>query len=277
MKIDSIRMDHLRMPLKSAFETSFGRSVSRDCILVRVKSEGIEGIGECAADWDPGYSCETVGTSWHILEEFILPAILGKDFSHPQDLQSQLAFIRGHRMAKAAVEMALWDLYGKQNNKTLRELLGGTREQVEVGVSVGIQQDPKSLVETVSRYIEQGYRRIKIKIKPGRDVADAQAVRSAFPDIRLQVDANSAYTLENASQLLPLDDLNLLLIEQPLAEDDLWDHHKLQKIFHTPICLDESILSLQHARQALEMQSCRVINIKAGRVGGLWEGKQIHD
>ncbi len=277
MKIEQIDMYHLRMPLKSPFETSFGRSITRDCLLLRVYADGIEGFGECAADWDPGYSSETVGTSWHILEEFIFPAVKRVDISSPSDFPQVVAFIRGNRMAKAALEMALWDIYGKQLGKSLKELLGGKKERVEVGVSVGIQKDPATLVNTVSKYIEDGYRRIKIKIKPGRDVQDTQAVRSAFPQIRLQVDANSAYKLEDAQGLLPLDDLNLLLIEQPLDEEDLWDHHKLQKQFRTPICLDESILSKQHARQALEMGSCRVINIKAGRVGGLWEGKQIHD
>jgi O-succinylbenzoate synthase len=173
--------------------------------------------------------------------------------------------------------MALWDLIGKREGKSLRAILGGVREKVDVGVSVGLQESPAALVEAVGNYIAQGYRRVKIKIKPGRDVGDAQAVRKAFSDLRLQVDANSAYTLENARVLKPMDDLSLLLIEQPLDEDDLWDHHKLQKQFQTPICLDESILSPRHARQAIEMEACRVINIKAGRVGGLSQGIAIHD
>ncbi len=277
MRIEKIVMDHLRMPLKSAFETSFGRSINRDCLLLRVYDDGLEGIGECAADWDPGYSSETVGTSWVILEQFILPIVLGVDFNMPQDLQKQLASIRGHRMAKAALEMALWDLYGKQMQMPLKELLGGVKDRVDVGVSVGIQNTTPELVETVSKFLEDGYQRIKLKIKPARDIEDVKAVRFTFPKIRLQVDANSAYTLADTERLLPLDELNLLLIEQPLDEEDLWDHHKIQKLFHTPICLDESILSVQHARQALEMQSCRVINIKAGRVGGLTEAKKIHD
>jgi o-succinylbenzoate synthase len=180
-------------------------------------------------------------------------------------------------MAKAGLEMALWDLQGKREGKSLPELLGGTRPQVDVGVSVGLQASPAALAERVGRYLADGYRRVKIKIKPGRDVADAAAVRRAYPDLRLQVDANSAYTLETAAALQPLDDLGLLLIEQPLSEDDLWDHRLIQARFHTPICLDESILSVRHARQALEMGSCRVINIKAGRVGGLSEAVAIHD
>ena len=180
-------------------------------------------------------------------------------------------------MAKAGLEMALWDLRGKQEGCSLSQLLGGVRQQVEVGVSVGLQETPAALTQVVEGYLAQGYRRIKIKIKPGRDLGDAQAVRWAFPDLRLQVDANSAYTLQTAEALLPLDELGLLLIEQPLMEDDLWDHHHLQKRFDTPICLDESILSARHARQALEMGACRIINIKAGRVGGLSQAAAIHN
>ncbi len=277
MKIDEIEMMHLRMPLRSPFETSFGRSVTRDCILLVVKADGLEGYGECVADWEPGYSSETVGTSWHILQEFILPQVHQAEFAHPSDLREKVQWIRGHRMAKAGLEMALWDLYGKQNQKSLKELFVGTYSKVQVGVSVGVQESPTKLVEVVENYLRQGYQRIKLKIKPGRDVEDVKSVRKAFPELHLQVDANSAYTLETASVLFPLDDLNLLLIEQPLDEEDLWDHHLLQKQLKTPLCLDESILSLRHAQQALEMQACRIINIKAGRVGGLTEAIAIHD
>lgn len=277
MKIEQIDVLHLRMPLRSAFETSFGRSITRDCLLLIVKADGIEGYGECVADWEPGYSSETVGTEWHILQEFILPAVIGAEFEHPREFRGKVGWIRGHRMAKAGLEMALWDLYGKQTGQSLKTLLGGNLARVEVGVSVGVQESPQKLVEVVEGYLAQGYRRVKLKIKPGRDVEDVKAVRKAFPTLRLQVDANSAYTLANAQTLKPLDDLNLLLIEQPLEEEDLWDHHFLQKDFNTPICLDESILSLQHARQALEMGACRIINIKAGRVGGLAEAVAIHD
>jgi O-succinylbenzoate synthase len=180
-------------------------------------------------------------------------------------------------MAKAGLEMAYWDLMGKQQGKSLKEMLGGHHDKVEVGVSVGLQESPKDLLRVVNGYLQQGYNRIKIKIKPGRDIGDVKVVRDAFPDIRLQVDANSAYTLETALALSPLDGMNLLLIEQPLAEDDLWEHSILQRRFITPICLDESILSLRHARAALEMGACRIINIKAGRVGGLSQAMAIHD
>lgn len=277
MRIDRITLHHLRMPLVSPFETSFGRVTARECILVEVDSEGLAGYGECVADYAPGYAYETAGTAWHVLSEFLCPALLGKDVDGPRDFRARAAGVRGHPMAKASVEMALWDLLGKRQGRSLRELLGGERERVDVGVSVGLQDSPAALVETVGHYLEQGYRRIKIKIKPGRDVGDAQAVRAAFPDIRLQVDANSAYTLETADVLLPLDDLDLLLIEQPLFEDDIWDHRRLQARLRTAICLDESIHSLRHARYAAEMNACRIINIKAPRVGGLTEAVAVHN
>ena len=277
MKIDAITLRHLRMKLRSPFETSFGRIQTRDCVLLEVSSEGLVGYGECVADRDPGYSYETVQTAWHILSDFLIPAILGKDIERPQELGKELDFVRGHLMAKGGLEMALWDLMGKRQGRSLQDLLGGKLPQVDVGVSIGIQDSPSELAKVVESYLAQGYQRIKIKIKPGRDVPEAQAVREAFPDLKLQVDANSAYTLESAQALSPLDDLNLLLIEQPLAEDDLWDHSKLQARFRTPLCLDESILSVRHARQAIEMGACRVINIKAGRVGGLTQSAAIHD
>ncbi len=277
MKITEVTLRHVSMPLRSPFETSFGRSEARDCLLLEAHAGDLTGYGECVADRDPGYSEETVQTAWHILSDFILPAVLGKDLQSAHDLQQRIDFVRGNRMAKAGLEMALWDLLGKSQGRSLRELLGGQRTKVDVGVSVGLQDSPATLVKVVEGYLKQGYRRIKIKIKPGRDVGDARSVRQAFPDLRLQVDANSAYLLETAGALLPLDELSLLLIEQPLSEDDLWDHSQLQKQFKTAICLDESILSARHARQALEMGACRIINIKAGRVGGLNEGKLIHD
>jgi O-succinylbenzoate synthase len=277
MKIERLCLYHLRMPLVAPFETSFGRIDTRDCILIEINSEGLSGFGECVADRDPGYSSETSGTAWHILNDFVIPEILGKNIPTPGDFQERVAGIRGNAMAKAGVEMALWDLAGKREGHSLFNLLGGRRAQVAVGVSVGIQASPAALVDVVEAYLQQGYRRIKIKIKPGRDVEDARRLRAAFPQVLLQVDANSAYTLEAAAALLPLDELDLLLIEQPLAEDDLWDHSRLQAKFRTPICLDESILSARHARQALEMRACRVVNIKAGRVGGLSQAVAIHD
>ncbi|MDD2921386.1 MAG: o-succinylbenzoate synthase [Anaerolineales bacterium] len=277
MKIESITLNHIRMPLVSPFETSFGREVERECVIVAIRSEGLTGYGECVATRDPGYNYETTGTAVHILKDFIAPLILGQDVQDADDFQRRVAGIRGHNLAKAGVEMALWDLLGKRENKSHRELFGGAREKVAVGVSIGIQESAPRLVKSAADYIKQGYQRVKIKIKPGRDVADASAVRKEFPNIRLQVDANSAYTLDDAKILKPLDALNLLLIEQPLFEDDIWDHHKLQEEFSTPICLDESITSPRHARYAIEMKACRVINIKAGRLGGLSQGVMTHD
>jgi o-succinylbenzoate synthase len=277
MKIEIITLNHLSMPLVSPFETSFGRSIDRECLLITIQAEGIIGYGECVADRDPGYSYETTGTAWHIIKDFISPVLLGKEVTDAFDFQHKVESIRGHHLAKAGVEMALWDWKGKREGKSLKQLLGGARGKVDVGVSVGIQDSPDILVKTVGAYLSQGYGRIKIKIKPGRDVGDASAVRKAFPKIKLQVDANSAYSLETSDSLLPMDDLNLLLIEQPLYEDDIWEHHYLQEKFRTPICLDESIITVRHARAALDMDSCRIINIKAGRVAGLSQAVAIHD
>ncbi len=277
MKIDQITLYYLRMPLVAPFETSFGRVDTRDCILIEAKAEGLVGWGECVADRDPGYAWETCGTAWHILTEFLLPEILGKEIRDAAEFQQRVAHVRGHQMAKAGVEMALWDLQGQAQGSPLYQLLGGSRTRVDVGVSVGLQESPEALVRTVDAYLSQGYRRVKLKIKPGRDVSEVQAVRERYPDLRLQVDANSAYTLDTAASLLPLDDYDLLLIEQPLAEDDLWDHAKLQEGFRTPLCLDESITAPRHARQALEMGACRIVNIKQGRVGGISQGVAIHD
>ena len=277
MKIESITLQHISMPLVAPFETSFGRETDRQCILLTLHAEGLTGYGECVASRDPGYNYETTGTAWHILKEFVAPLILGQDVQDAQDFQKRVDGIRGHHLAKAGVEMALWDLLGKRDGKSLKEMFGGTRDRVEVGVSIGIQESADALVRTVQSYLEKGYRRVKIKIKPGREIEETSAVRRAYPDLRLQVDANSAYTLETAGPLKPLDDLDLLLIEQPLYEDDIWDHRKLQAEFKTPICLDESVVSPRHARYALEMQACKIINIKPARVGGLSQGIMIHD
>jgi len=277
MKIDRVTLYHLRMPLKSPFTTSFGTTRDRECILIEAEAEGFLGYGECVADRDPGYSYETSKTAWHMMSDFLIPALLNTEISTPQAFRDRLGFVRGHPMAKAGLEMAVWDLFGKMSVRSLKAMLGGTAERVKVGVSIGIQESPEALVRVVADYLTQGYGRIKIKIKPGHDVRETLAVRKEYPDLPMQVDANSAYTLETALALTPLDDLDLLLIEQPLAEDDLWDHHLLQQGFKTPICLDESILSVRHARQALDMGACRVVNIKAGRVGGLSEAAAIHD
>jgi len=277
MKIESITLHHLSMLLTAPFETSFGRETDRQCILITLESEGLKGYGECVASREPGYSYETVGTAWHILKDFVAPLLLGQDVTDAHDFQHRVGRIRGHHLAKAGLEMAIWDLLGKRDGKSLKELFGGEKDKVEVGVSIGIQESAEAMLRTVESFLEKGYRRVKIKIKPGREVEETTLIRSKYPDLRLQVDANSAYTLETATALKPLDNLSLLLIEQPLFEDDIWDHRKLQADFKTAICLDESILSQRHARYALEMEACRNINIKPGRVGGLSQGIMIHD
>ncbi len=277
MKIDSITLYPLQMPLVTHFETSFGRIQNRECVIVKIQSEGLTGWGECVADHDPGYSYETTGTVLHILQDFLVPLLWGQDLQDALHFQRLVAPVRGHHLAKAGLEMAIWDLTAQRANQSLAQLFGATRSSVEVGVSVGLQDTPADLLQRVNAYLQDGYRRVKLKIKPGRDVSEAAIIRAAHPDLKLQVDANSAYTLQTAAALQPLDDLNLLLIEQPLYEDDIWDHRLLRQNLRTPICLDESVTSPRHARYALEMQACDIINIKPGRVGGLSQALQIHD
>ncbi len=277
MRIHSAEIRQLRMRLQSPFETSFGVEIDRECLVLCLEADGLQGWGECVADRNPGYCYETTGTAWHILTEFMLPAVLQHEIPNPGDLRQLLGGIRGHPLARAAIEMALWDLHGRAQGRSLSQLFGGQRRKVEVGVSVGIQKDVPELLRVVRSYLSDGYARVKLKIKPGRDLAETAAVRKAFPDLRLQVDANSAYTLESAGVFRGMDDLGLLLIEQPLAEDDLIDHARLQSQLRTPLCLDESILSARHARQALEIDACRVINLKPARVGGYAEAIDIHD
>lgn len=277
MKIEKIQLNHLVMPLVSHFETSFGRITTRDCIVIQIYSEGLIGLGECVADHNPGYTYETSGTAWHILCEFLIPTIIGNSFTNPEESMIKVSGVRGHLMAKAGLEMALWDLMGKSKETSLRELIKGEKKNIKVGVSVGLQDSDIEAEKVVGKYLMEGYERIKLKIRPGCDVKYVQHIRKVFPEILLQVDANSAYSMETAKNLLELDPLNLLMIEQPLYEDDLWEHHKLQKLLKTPICLDESIISARHARAAVEMGACGIINIKAGRVGGLSEAVAVHD
>jgi len=277
LRPDAIEVRLVEMPLRSPFETSFGVEHHRQCVLIRLRGDGWEGWGECVAGSSPGYSYETTSTAWHILVDFLLPALFREPLGGIDRYVERVAGVRGHPMARAAVEMALWDAQGRIEDKSLRELLGGRASRVPVGVSVGIQANPDTLVEVVGRYVDAGYRRVKLKIKPGRDHGDVEAVRRAFPDLRLQVDANSAYRLEEAATLQALDEFHLLMIEQPLDEDDLIDHSQLQRILKTPLCLDESLLSARHARQALEIGACRILNLKAGRLGGLSEAIAAHD
>ena len=277
MTIERVEMRHIRMPLLSPFETSFGVEDDREALVLRLWADGLEGWGECVAGAFPGYSYETVGTAWHALEAFFLPAVVGQPIDGVGEYRSLIERYKGHPQARAGLELAVWDLLGKATSKSLQSLLGGEAKRVPVGVSIGIQPDAERLVRVAGEYLDQGYRRIKVKIKPGRDLEEVRAMRRAFPRIALQVDANSAYTLDDSDRLRGLDDFDLLLIEQPLAEDDLIDHARLQAEMQTALCLDESILSTRHARQALDIGACRVINIKPARVGGLAEARAIHD
>ncbi len=265
------------MRLCSPFRTSFGVEQDRDCIILCLQGDGIEGWGECVASSFPGYNYETVGTAWHILKDFFIPTILGKAIADIQHYRDGIAHYRGHNLARAGLEMALWDLLGKAKGQSLATLFKGERERVPVGVSIGLKEDEQTLLDVVSDYINSGYKRVKLKIKPGQDVEVVSPVRRAFPELMLQVDANSAYHLSDAPIFQAMDDINLVLIEQPLAEDDIIDHRELQKQLKTALCLDESILCLRHARQAIALGSCKIINIKPARVGGLSEAIQIHD
>lgn len=277
MRIEALEIRLVEMTLRTPFTTSFGTQVARPCLIVRLQAEGAEGWGECVAGDGPWYSYETVETAWHVLLSFIAPAVVGEEVPDAADLWRRLARIRGHRMAIAAVEQALWDAQGRARGTPLAQLLGGTRSETPSGVSLGIQDSPAKLVDLVARHVGQGYRRIKLKIGPGQDLPFVAAVRERFPDILLSVDANSAYTLADTAHLRELDAFNLLMIEQPLADEDIVDHATLQRELRTAICLDEAICTPDDARHALALGSCKIINIKPGRVGGLLRSMQIHD
>jgi O-succinylbenzoate synthase len=281
VRIERIELRLLRLPLVRFFETSFGRIHDRSFVIVTVHGEGASGIGECVADANPFYSAETTRTAWHIIAEFIAPAVLGVRFAHPRALFAALRGIRGHNMAKAAVEMAAWDLYARQQGRPLCELLGGDpatiASGIASGVSIGIQDSLDQLEERVAAELADGYRRIKIKIKPGWDIDAVARLRGRFPDIALMVDANAAYTLADADHLAALDRFDLMMIEQPLDYDDVADHAALQRAIRTPICLDESLHSVKLAAEAIQAGACRIINIKPGRVGGHAQSIAMHD
>ena len=277
IQIDGVEIRLIRLPLLEPFETSFGKIDSRLVFLLCLKADGLKGWGEVVASEEPRYSYETVSTAFHVIRDFFGPALLTEPMRDLDDLAKRLAPFRGHNMAKAGLELAFMDLLAQTKQQSLSALIRGERERVAVGVSLGIQPTVARLLERVDRYLNLGYQRIKLKIKPGWDLDVVSQVRQAHPDILLSVDANSAYTLADQDHLKKLDDFNLLMIEQPLQNDDLVDHAKLQKVLNTSICLDESIVSQRHAKAALELQSCRVINIKVGRVGGYSEALGIHD
>ena len=281
MRIERIELRLLRLPLVRFFETSFGRIHERPFILVTVEGEGMAGVGECVADANPYYCSETTGTAWHIIAEFVAPLVLGRAFAHPREIFPALHGIRGHNMAKAAVEMAAWDLFARQQDRPLCRVLGGSDALIDTGiasgVSIGIQDSIDELLERVEAELAAGYRRIKIKIKPGWDVAAVEAVRARFGRIPLMVDANAAYHLNDAAHLARLDAFDLMMIEQPLDYDDVIEHAKLQARIRTPICLDESLHSPKAAAEAIDAGACRIINIKPGRVGGHGQSIAMHD
>ena len=277
MKIERVEVRELALPLRHPFETSFGRTTRKEFLLVSVSAGGVTGYGECVADADPYYLPETIGTVGHVLQDFLVPLLFAADVGHPREVLPALARVRGHEMAKAALEMAVWELWARRDGVPLSRVLGGDRETIDAGVSVGLQEDEATLVRKVEVEVAAGYRRIKIKIKPGRDRGLVRALRARFGPIPLMVDANSAYTLDDVGLLREMDDAGLMMIEQPLAWNDIVDHAALQRELRTPICLDESIRSADDARHALDLGACRVINIKAGRVGGFAASLAVHD
>jgi o-succinylbenzoate synthase len=277
MRIDRVELRLLRLPLVHFFETSFGRSYDRAFLLVIVEGGGERGYGECVAEDNPFYSSETTETAWHVIREFLAPRVIGVEFDHPRAIFPALRGIRGHNMAKAGIEMAAWDLYARQRGVPLSQALGGTRTRIASGVSIGIQDSFDQLLQKIETELEAGYQRIKIKIKPGWDVNTVAAVRQRFGSIPLMVDANAAYSLDDAAHLAGLDAFDLMMIEQPLDYDDITDHARLQRSIRTPICLDESIKTVHAARDAIDAGACRIINIKPGRVGGHAESIRLHD
>lgn len=277
MKIESITLREVQMQLNAPFETSFGVSHHRRIILVEAVCDGASGWGEVTASETPGYNSETTDTAWHVISDFIAPALIGKSVASASECPALFSSIRGHEMAKSGVENAVWDAEARLKKVPLSKLLGGSLTEIASGVSLGIRENPASLVRRVEEELRSGYQRIKLKIKPGKDLDYVAAVRKQFPDILLSVDANSAYRLEDAAHLAKLDAHRLLMIEQPLSWDDIYAHSKLQAQLKTAICLDECINNARHALTAIELKACRIINIKLGRVGGHTEAKRVEE
>ena len=276
MIIQSIELREIRLPLLHFFETSFGRTTERRIVLARLTdANGVEGWGECTAGEGPFYSDEWTDSAWSTLVEVLAPMVLRQHIESATDAFSLMKPVRGHRMAKATIETACWDLEAKSAGVPLWKHLGGTRTEVSSGVSIGIQDTPEILLEKIRKEVDAGYQRIKIKIKPGWDLNIVERVRKEFPDIRLMGDANSAYKLSDVALFQQLDQFNLMMLEQPLAHDDIFDHATLQRQIKTPVCLDESIRSAEDASHAICLGSCKIINVKLGRVGGHSEAKRI--
>lgn len=277
MTIETIVVRELRMCLKAPFETSFGVTQNRRILLVEVIVDGVSGWGEVTATESPSYNSETTDTAWHIISDFIVPRLIGQQLDSASQSASLLATIRGHQMAKAGVENALWDAEAQLRGLSLAKLLGGTRDEIVCGVSLGLRDTPEALVRRVEEELCSGYQRIKVKIKLDKDLEYISAVRKRFPDILLSVDANSAYELKDVDHLKKMDESNLLMMEQPLQWDDIYSHRKLQEKIRTAICLDECINNAAQALAAIEVGACRIINLKLGRVGGHTSARQVHD
>jgi o-succinylbenzoate synthase len=277
MKLEAITLREIQMPLVHFFETSFGRIYSRRILLLTAHCDGIDGWGECVAGEDPFYSSEWIETAWPVIQHYLAPAVLGRTVESARESVQWMAKVRGHQMAKAAIENALWDAEAQQKQQPLWKLLGGSRREIQCGVSIGIQDSVEQLLEKIETELTAGYRRIKVKVKPGWDVNVMERIRSRWSEIMLSCDANSAYTLDEVEHLRKFDQFNLLMIEQPLWNDDIYYHARLQRELRTAICLDESIRHVRDAAAAIETGACRIINIKVGRVGGFTEAKKIHD
>lgn len=277
MKVEGVELIRIAMPLKGPFRTSFGVETERDILLVRVVTPDAEGWGECVAMSDPLYSSEYVDGAQDVIKRFMLPMLLRAENVSAHRVAQVLGPLKGHRMAKAAIETAVLDAELKAQGVSLASHLGAVRDKVECGVSVGIADSIPQLLDQVDAYLAQGYRRIKLKIEPGWDVEPVRAVRERIGDARLQVDANAAYAVSDANHLAKLDDYDLLLIEQPLPEEQVAEHAQLADVVRTPICLDESIIDARVAAEAISLGACSIINIKPGRVGGYLEARRIHD
>jgi O-succinylbenzoate synthase len=275
MKIERIELREIKLPLVAPFETSFGRTYEREIVLVKVYGEGEHGWGECTVGENPFFSHECVAGAWMMIRDFVAPMVLGKEFAKPEDIPVMTGRIRGNQMARAAVECAVWDLAARQQGKPLWQLLGGTQEEINCGVSLGLEDTDAAMLKKVEKEVAVGYQRIKIKIKPGRDYEMIKALRAEYPTITMSVDANSAYSLNDIELLKHMDEFNLLMIEQPLAYNDIIDHAALQPQLKTAICLDESITSADDARKAIALGACRIINIKLGRVSGHTEARKL--
>ncbi|MCS7058229.1 MAG: o-succinylbenzoate synthase [Meiothermus sp.] len=277
MKIEAAELRLISLPLKFRFETSFGVQTERHIIVLTLYGEGLEGYAETVMEYTPHYREETIPGAWALLEGLLLPRVLGREFANPELLWGEISSYRGNKMTKAALEMAFWDLWCKGLGQPIWKVLGGVRQEIPVGISLGIEASIETTLEKVAKGLSDGYKRIKLKIKPGWDVKVALAVREAFPEANLTVDANSAYSLNDIATFRALDAAQLDYIEQPLAYDDLLDHAKLQSAIATSICLDESITSPEDARKALEIGAGRVINLKPARVGGILQSRKVHD